>query len=172
MELLLAGLGVLVCLAMMLVVVPLRIRVVRRRSRRVTANHAPDSTTSVLHDAPRPPMPRPAAAEGEVLKVSPLLPGGRRRSGAEVAEAEGADVLVVGAGRAGLAASYDRRGVTPAPGLYFLGMDNQHSRGSSLIGFVRHDAAFVVDRIVDRINGQRKQRTGPIPTGPNGPGRS
>jgi putative flavoprotein involved in K+ transport len=40
-----------------------------------------------------------------------------------------------------------RRGVTPAPGLYFLGMHNQYSRGSSLVGFVRHDAAFIVDRI-------------------------
>jgi putative flavoprotein involved in K+ transport len=39
-----------------------------------------------------------------------------------------------------------RRGVTPAPGLYFLGMHNQYSRGSSLIGFVRHDASFIVDR--------------------------
>jgi putative flavoprotein involved in K+ transport len=37
-----------------------------------------------------------------------------------------------------------RRGVTPAPGLYFLGMHNQYSRGSSLIGFVRHDASFIV----------------------------
>jgi putative flavoprotein involved in K+ transport len=42
-----------------------------------------------------------------------------------------------------------RRGVTPAPGLYFLGMHNQYSRGSSLIGFVRHDAAFIVDRICE-----------------------
>jgi putative flavoprotein involved in K+ transport len=40
-----------------------------------------------------------------------------------------------------------RRGVTPAPGLYLLGMHNQYSRGSSLVGFVRHDAAFIVDRI-------------------------
>jgi putative flavoprotein involved in K+ transport len=42
-----------------------------------------------------------------------------------------------------------RRGVTPAPGLYFLGMHNQYSRGSSLIGFVRHDASFIVDRICE-----------------------
>jgi putative flavoprotein involved in K+ transport len=40
-----------------------------------------------------------------------------------------------------------RRGVTDAPGLYFLGMHNQYSRGSSLIGFVRHDAAFIIERI-------------------------
>jgi hypothetical protein len=39
-----------------------------------------------------------------------------------------------------------RRGATPAPGL-FLGTHNQHSRGSSLIGFVRHDAAFIVEQI-------------------------
>jgi putative flavoprotein involved in K+ transport len=65
-----------------------------------------------------------------------------------------------------------RRGVTQAPGLYFLGMHNQYSRGSSLIGFVRHDAAFIADRIVDRSKGECKRRTGPIPTGPNGPGRS
>lgn len=40
-----------------------------------------------------------------------------------------------------------RRGVTSSPGLYFLGMHLQHSLGSSLIGFVRHDAEFVVSRI-------------------------
>jgi putative flavoprotein involved in K+ transport len=40
-----------------------------------------------------------------------------------------------------------RRGVTDAPGLYFLGMHNQYSRGSSLIGFVRHDASFISDQI-------------------------
>jgi putative flavoprotein involved in K+ transport len=43
-----------------------------------------------------------------------------------------------------------RRGVTQAPGLYFLGMHNQYSRGSSLIGFVRHDASFIVDQIRDQ----------------------
>jgi putative flavoprotein involved in K+ transport len=42
-----------------------------------------------------------------------------------------------------------RRGVTESPGLYFLGMHLQHSLGSSLIGFVRHDAEFVVGRIVE-----------------------
>ncbi len=47
-----------------------------------------------------------------------------------------------------------RRGVTPAPGLYFLGMHNQYSRGSSLIGFVRHDASFIVDRSCQRLAGR------------------
>jgi len=40
-----------------------------------------------------------------------------------------------------------QRGVTGTPGLYFLGMKNQYSRGSSLIGWVRHDAAFIVEHI-------------------------
>jgi putative flavoprotein involved in K+ transport len=44
-----------------------------------------------------------------------------------------------------------RRGVTQAPGLYFLGMHNQYSRGSSLIGFVRHDAWFIVERACQRL---------------------
>jgi putative flavoprotein involved in K+ transport len=44
-----------------------------------------------------------------------------------------------------------RRGVTDAPGLYFLGMHNQYSRGSSLIGFVRHDAYFIVERVCQRL---------------------
>jgi putative flavoprotein involved in K+ transport len=40
-----------------------------------------------------------------------------------------------------------QRGVTRSPGLYFLGMHLQHSLGSSLIGFVRHDAEFIVRQI-------------------------
>src|SRR4051795_1657821 len=46
-----------------------------------------------------------------------------------------------------------RRGVTESPGLYFLGMHLQHSLGSSLIGFVRHDAEFIVGRIVNARGG-------------------
>ena len=40
-----------------------------------------------------------------------------------------------------------RRGVTGSPGLFFLGMKNQYSRGSSLIAWVRHDAAFIVGQV-------------------------
>ena len=43
-----------------------------------------------------------------------------------------------------------RRGVTEAPGLYFLGMKDQYSRGSSLIGFVKDDAAYIVDQVRER----------------------
>jgi putative flavoprotein involved in K+ transport len=40
-----------------------------------------------------------------------------------------------------------RRGVTDVPGLYFLGLTWQHTRGSALIGWVKDDAAFIADRI-------------------------
>ena len=40
-----------------------------------------------------------------------------------------------------------RRGVTDAPGLFFLGTKDQYSRGSSLIGWIKHDAAFIVKRV-------------------------
>jgi putative flavoprotein involved in K+ transport len=43
-----------------------------------------------------------------------------------------------------------RRGVTDSPGLYLLGMHNQYSRGSSLIYFVREDAAYIVDQVRSR----------------------
>jgi putative flavoprotein involved in K+ transport len=40
-----------------------------------------------------------------------------------------------------------RRGVTAAPGLYFLGLTWQHTRGSALLGWVKHDASFIAQRI-------------------------
>jgi putative flavoprotein involved in K+ transport len=40
-----------------------------------------------------------------------------------------------------------RRGVTDAPGLYFLGLTWQHTRGSALIGWVKDDAEFLAERI-------------------------
>jgi putative flavoprotein involved in K+ transport len=40
-----------------------------------------------------------------------------------------------------------RRGVTEVPGLYFLGLTWQHTRGSALLGFVNDDAAYLADRI-------------------------
>jgi putative flavoprotein involved in K+ transport len=39
------------------------------------------------------------------------------------------------------------RGVTAAPGLYFLGLPWQHTRGSALLGWVKDDAAFIAERI-------------------------
>ena len=40
-----------------------------------------------------------------------------------------------------------RRGATDVPGLYFLGLSWQHTRGSALLGFVHDDAAYLASRI-------------------------
>jgi putative flavoprotein involved in K+ transport len=40
-----------------------------------------------------------------------------------------------------------RRGVTSAPGLFFLGLSWQWTRGSALLGWVGDDASFVAERI-------------------------
>jgi len=40
-----------------------------------------------------------------------------------------------------------RRGVTDVPGLCFLGLTWQYTRGSALIGWVRDDAEFIAERI-------------------------
>ena len=41
------------------------------------------------------------------------------------------------------------RGVTAAPGLYFLGLTWQHTRGSALLGWVKDDAQFLAERIAE-----------------------
>jgi putative flavoprotein involved in K+ transport len=40
-----------------------------------------------------------------------------------------------------------QRGVTAAPGLYFLGLPWQHTRGSALLGWVKDDAEHVAEQI-------------------------
>ncbi len=45
-----------------------------------------------------------------------------------------------------------RRGVTSAPGLAFVGLPWQHTRGSSLLGFVHEDAAWVSERLSDHLS--------------------
>jgi putative flavoprotein involved in K+ transport len=44
-----------------------------------------------------------------------------------------------------------RRGVTDDPGVLFVGLTWQHTRGSALIGFVGDDAAFIAGRIKSRL---------------------
>jgi putative flavoprotein involved in K+ transport len=46
------------------------------------------------------------------------------------------------------------QGVSEVPGLYFLGLSWQHTRGSALLGFVNDDASYLADRIA----------TGPVGT--------
>ncbi len=40
-----------------------------------------------------------------------------------------------------------QRGVTDSPGLYFLGLSWQHTRGSALLGWVAEDAEYIAQRI-------------------------
>jgi putative flavoprotein involved in K+ transport len=47
-----------------------------------------------------------------------------------------------------------RRGVTDTPGLYFLGLPWQHTRGSALLGWVKDDAAYIAQRIAAHEPGQ------------------
>jgi putative flavoprotein involved in K+ transport len=42
-----------------------------------------------------------------------------------------------------------RRGITDVPGLYFLGLPWQHTRGSALLGWVKEDAEFIADEIAN-----------------------
>jgi putative flavoprotein involved in K+ transport len=57
-----------------------------------------------------------------------------------------------------------RRGVTSSPGLYFLGLSWQHTRGSALLGWVKDDAEHIANQIdaYDRP---------PAPTEPRAPER-
>jgi putative flavoprotein involved in K+ transport len=59
-----------------------------------------------------------------------------------------------------------RRGVTEVPGLYFLGLSWQHTRGSALLGFVHDDAAYLADRITAD---QQAVTSAKVPTGPPTP---
>ena len=49
---------------------------------------------------------------------------------------------------------YHERGISPARGLAFVGLPWQHTRGSALLGFVRHDAAWVAAQ----LDAQRHQQ--------------
>jgi putative flavoprotein involved in K+ transport len=47
-----------------------------------------------------------------------------------------------------------RRGVTDSPGLFFLGLAWQHTRGSALLGWVKDDAEFISERIAANADGR------------------
>jgi putative flavoprotein involved in K+ transport len=44
------------------------------------------------------------------------------------------------------------RGITPAPGLYTVGLPWQHTRGSALLGWVGADAALIADHVTRNLN--------------------
>jgi putative flavoprotein involved in K+ transport len=58
-----------------------------------------------------------------------------------------------------------RRGVSDVPGLFFLGLSWQHTRGSALLGWVKDDAEFIASQIA----GVRDARNGPARQGDSGP---
>jgi putative flavoprotein involved in K+ transport len=39
------------------------------------------------------------------------------------------------------------RGVTASPGLYFVGLTWQHTRGSALLGWVKDDATYIAEKV-------------------------
>jgi len=55
-----------------------------------------------------------------------------------------------------------RRGVTSVPGLYFLGLYWQHTRGSALLGWVKDDANYIATQI-QILADSRKRRPAAAP---------
>jgi len=56
-----------------------------------------------------------------------------------------------------------RRGVTDIPGLYFLGLPWQHTRGSALLGWVKDDAAYLAEQIATHASAVTTTRPAPVP---------
>jgi putative flavoprotein involved in K+ transport len=52
-----------------------------------------------------------------------------------------------------------RRGVTASPGLYFLGLTWQHTRGSALLGWVKDDAEYIAQQITTFAPARGEVRT-------------
>ena len=49
-----------------------------------------------------------------------------------------------------------RRGVAEIPGLYFLGLQWQYTRGSALLGWVKDDAEYLAKRVAAYDPAQRQ----------------
>ena len=52
---------------------------------------------------------------------------------------------------------------TGLPGLYFLGLPWQHTRGSALLGFVAYDAAFIAGHLDGDVEPSAGRSTDPVP---------
>jgi putative flavoprotein involved in K+ transport len=65
-----------------------------------------------------------------------------------------------------------RRGVTDVPGLYFLGLTWQHTRGSALIGWVKDDAEFIAEHIAAQQSKAPTRASTPIGAGASAHARS
>ena len=87
--------------------------------------------------------PRLTAADGHSAS-SPTAPRRRRRRGRVGHRLPARLLLARRARRRGTARQVvHHRGVTDVPGLWFIGLPWQHTRGSALLGFVGDDAAWV-----------------------------
>jgi len=58
-----------------------------------------------------------------------------------------------------------QRGVTDVPGLYFLGLPWQHTRGSALLGFVHEDGAYLAGLITSHARAATAAASCPAPQG-------
>ena len=61
-----------------------------------------------------------------------------------------------------------QRGVTEAPGLYFLGLSWQHTRGSALLGWVKDDAEYIAKNVGSFRPSAASQRAEPTTNGDTG----
>jgi len=59
------------------------------------------------------------------------------------------------------------RGVTNLPGLYFLGLYWQHTRGSALLGWVKDDAEYIATRIQTLADSRKRRPAAPNHQHPN-----
>jgi putative flavoprotein involved in K+ transport len=59
-----------------------------------------------------------------------------------------------------------RRGVTEVPGLYFLGLPWQHTRGSALLGWVQQDAEYLAQQIAAFAPAHRPSVSAVLSTAP------
>jgi putative flavoprotein involved in K+ transport len=58
-----------------------------------------------------------------------------------------------------------RRGVSDVPGLYFLGLSWQHTRGSALLGWVKDDARYIAEQISAVARGRAVARSAGLALG-------
>jgi len=65
-----------------------------------------------------------------------------------------------------------RRGLTDVPGLYFLGLTWQSTRGSALIGWVKDDAQFIAGQIAARAGEKMQSARTPVGVGASAQTRS
>ena len=50
------------------------------------------------------------------------------------------------------------RGVTSVPGLFFVGLPWQHTRGSALLGWVKDDAEYIAGRVAEEAGRREAQQ--------------